>query len=115
MDNVQKHNSFNTNSKGKGKGKVVPVLFLTEHHAMKTYWGSGGIAPRILDLGTRWRSVSVSRPSRFTPGERASDTHSTEAWVGSRAGLDTVVKEKVPSCTGTRIPDHGARSPELYH
>jgi hypothetical protein len=31
----------------KGKGEVVPV-FLTEHHAMKTYWGSGGIAPRIL-------------------------------------------------------------------
>jgi len=29
----------------KVKGKVVPVL----------NWGSGGIAPRILDLGTRWR------------------------------------------------------------
>jgi hypothetical protein len=23
----------------KGKGKVVPVLFLTEHHATKAYWG----------------------------------------------------------------------------
>jgi hypothetical protein len=21
------------------KGKVVPLLFLTEHHAMKVYWG----------------------------------------------------------------------------
>jgi len=21
------------------KGKVVPVLFLTEHHAIKAYWG----------------------------------------------------------------------------
>jgi hypothetical protein len=30
------------------KGKVVPVLFLTDHHAMKAYWGSGCIAPRIL-------------------------------------------------------------------
>jgi hypothetical protein len=30
------------------KGKVVPVLLLTEHHAMKAYWGSGGIAPLIL-------------------------------------------------------------------
>jgi hypothetical protein len=29
--------------------KVVPVLlFLTEHHAMKAYWASGGIAARIL-------------------------------------------------------------------
>jgi hypothetical protein len=27
---------------------------LTEHHA-EAYWRSGGIAPRILDLGTRWR------------------------------------------------------------
>jgi hypothetical protein len=29
---------------------------------MKAYWGNGSIAPRILDLGTRWRRV-VS----FTP------------------------------------------------
>jgi hypothetical protein len=27
--------------------KVVSVL-LTEHHAIKAYWGSGGIAPIIL-------------------------------------------------------------------
>jgi len=26
---------------------------LTEHHAMKAYWGSGNIAP-LIDLGTRW-------------------------------------------------------------
>jgi hypothetical protein len=31
-----------------GKSKVVPVLFLTEHRAMKAYWGSGGIVPRII-------------------------------------------------------------------
>jgi hypothetical protein len=35
--------------------KVKLSLCLTNHHAMKTYWGSGGIAARILDLGTRWR------------------------------------------------------------
>jgi hypothetical protein len=34
--------------------KVVPLRFLTEHHALKTYWGNGGIAPRILDLSIRW-------------------------------------------------------------
>jgi hypothetical protein len=33
-----------------GKGKVFFVL-LTEHHAMKAYWGRGDIAPRILDEG----------------------------------------------------------------
>jgi len=34
------------------KGKS---LCLTKHHAMRTYWGSEGIAPRILHLGTRYR------------------------------------------------------------
>jgi len=33
------------------------TLCLTKHHAMKTYWGSGGTAPCILGLGTRWRWV----------------------------------------------------------
>jgi hypothetical protein len=38
------------------KGVFGTFLFLfTEHHAMKAYRGSGGIAPRILDLCTRWR------------------------------------------------------------
>jgi hypothetical protein len=35
--------------------KVKLSLCLSKYRAMKTYWGSGGIAPRILDLGTRWR------------------------------------------------------------
>jgi hypothetical protein len=30
--------------------------------AMKTYWGSGGIPPRILDVGTRWRWVVSFMP-----------------------------------------------------
>jgi hypothetical protein len=29
-------------------------LYLTKHHTTKTYWG-GGIAPCILELGTRRR------------------------------------------------------------
>jgi hypothetical protein len=36
---------------GKGKGKIS--VCLTKHHAMKTYWGSAGMVPRILYLGTR--------------------------------------------------------------
>jgi hypothetical protein len=39
---------FIVKGKGKGKGKVLPVLFLTEHHAMKAFWGSGGTVPRII-------------------------------------------------------------------
>jgi len=32
---------------------------LTKHYAMKAYWGRGGIAPRILKLGTRWSTSPV--------------------------------------------------------
>jgi len=32
--------------------QIYPVLCLTKHHAVKMYC-DGGIAPRILDLGTR--------------------------------------------------------------
>jgi len=47
----------------RSKSKVVTV-HLTEQHAMKVYWGSGGISPWILDLGTGWRWVVsfISRP-----------------------------------------------------
>jgi len=42
-------------------------LRLTEHHAMKAYWGSGGIGPPILDLGTRWRWVVSFMPRPLYP------------------------------------------------
>jgi hypothetical protein len=47
------------------KGKVVPVLLLTEHHALNEYWGSGGIAVRILDLDTRCRWVVSFTPRQL--------------------------------------------------
>jgi hypothetical protein len=34
---------------------------------MKAYWGSGGVAPRILDLGSRWKWVVSFTPGRFIP------------------------------------------------
>jgi hypothetical protein len=42
------HSQCKGKGKDKGKDKIVPALFLTEHHAMKAYWGSGGIAPLVL-------------------------------------------------------------------
>jgi hypothetical protein len=33
--------------------EMVITCALTEHHAIKEYWGSGGISPRIIDIGTR--------------------------------------------------------------
>jgi hypothetical protein len=41
------------------KVKVKLLLSLTKHHAMKTYWGSGGIAPLIPDLGTISEVITV--------------------------------------------------------
>jgi hypothetical protein len=37
-------------------------LCLTKHHAQKTYWGSGGIDPRIFNRGTRQRRVASFTP-----------------------------------------------------
>jgi len=87
-------------------------IYLHTRESMKTYWGSGRIAPRILNLATRWMWV-VS----FTPRERTLDTHWIWGWVGPRTGLDTVSKRKIPSpCWGpiTRSPDRPARSQMLY-
>jgi hypothetical protein len=37
---------------------------------MKAYWGSGGVAPRILNLGTRWRwVVSFTPRPLYTQGK----------------------------------------------
>jgi len=49
------------------RDKGVPVL-LSEHHAMKAYWGSGCIAPHILDIstGSEWWA---SRSGRFIPSQ----------------------------------------------
>jgi hypothetical protein len=55
----------------KGKGKIIPVLFSTEHHAMKAYWRSGGISPLILNLGTRcWWVVSFTPQPLYPQGKR---------------------------------------------
>jgi hypothetical protein len=54
-------------------------LCLIKHHAIKTYWGSGCIASRILDFGTKWWWV-IS----LTPSERAPGTHWIGGWVDPR-------------------------------
>jgi hypothetical protein len=51
------------------KVKVKLALCLTKHHAMKTYWGSGGIAPRILDLGTRGMCGQLQAPTALPQGK----------------------------------------------
>jgi hypothetical protein len=50
-----------------------------------------------LTSALEWGEWSASRPSRFTPRERAPGTHWIGGWVGPRAVLDAVVKRKIPS------------------
>jgi len=72
----------------KRKVKVRLSLCLTKYYAMKT-WRSGGIAPRITNLGISYRSVvSFTSQPLFTPGERVPDTHWIGGWVSPKAGLD---------------------------
>jgi hypothetical protein len=49
------------------KVKVKLSLYLTKHHAMKTYWGSGGIAQHLLDFSIRWRWVVSFTPWPLYP------------------------------------------------
>jgi len=66
---------------------------------MKAYWGSGGIAPRILKLGARWRFVvSFKLRGRFIPELRDPDTHLIGGWVvglHKRSGRDGKAKRKI--------------------
>jgi hypothetical protein len=85
----------------------VKFLRLTKHHAVKTYWGSGGRAPRILwprhYYGGEW---SASRPGRCIPREGARVTHWIGDWMGPRDGVDTVVKRRIPSPRRESNLDH---------
>jgi hypothetical protein len=76
---------------------------------MKAYWESGGIAPRVLNLGSTGKSLA-SRPGRFTSRKKAHGTHWIGGWVGTRADLDTVVRRKIPSLWAESNPDRPARS-----
>jgi len=80
------------------------ALSVSEHHTMKAYWGSGCIAPAFLISALEGGQWSASRPGRFTPREMARVTYCTGGWVGPSAGLDTVVKRKIPSSAMTRFP-----------
>jgi hypothetical protein len=53
---------------------------------------------------TRWRWVVSFTPRLFYPHGKSSRYHWLGGWVGSRVGLDTVSKRKIPSPAGIRIP-----------
>jgi hypothetical protein len=73
---------------------TLPFTFTTPWRRIGEWrCGSTQSLTSALD-GGKW---SASRPGRFTPRERAPDTHWIGVWVGPRAVLDTVVKRKIPS------------------
>jgi hypothetical protein len=67
-------------------------LCSTKYHAMKTTYPLHDC--RHLYPHTR----------NLTPREGALGTHWTGCWVGTRTGLDTAVKRKIPSPAGNRNP-----------
>jgi hypothetical protein len=69
------------------KVKVKLSLCLTKHHAMKTYWESGGIAPRVLDFGTRWRRVVNFTPRPLYPHGKSPRYPLDRRMGGPQSGL----------------------------
>jgi hypothetical protein len=63
--------------------------------------------------GGEW---SASRTGDFIPRERTPDAHWIGGWLGPRAGLNAVEREKFPSPhrESNTNPDHPARSQSLY-
>jgi hypothetical protein len=55
-------------------------------------WGSGGIDPRFLDLGTSWRWVVSFTPRPLYPGQSAPGTNWIGGWENPRTGLDIMEK-----------------------
>jgi len=61
---------------------------------MKTYWGSGGTAPRILNLDSTWRWVVSFAPRPLYTQGKKTGTH----WIGGCVGpeADAEAKRKNP-------------------
>jgi hypothetical protein len=55
----------------------------------------GGLFPSFLTSALDGGNWSASRPYRFTPGERAPDTHWIGGWMDPRTGLNAVKKRKI--------------------
>jgi hypothetical protein len=83
---------------------------------MKACLRSGGVAPRILDLGTRWKwVVSFTPRPLYTQGK--SPCYPLDRRLGGPQNRYWTRwwREKSPVPVETRTPDHSARSPALYH
>jgi hypothetical protein len=85
-------------------------LCLTKHHALKAYCGSGGIAPRILDVGTRWRWVVSFTPGPLYPQEK-SPRYITLKFPGNALWRDTRVSSDFDR---NFLPDNVVNAPCIF-
>jgi len=87
--------------------KMYPVLDEARHP--EDLWRSGGIVPRILNLGSRWSSMVrfTSRP--LYPRGKYLDTHLLGLWARPRDGFDAVVKVKNACSSRKSNSGHPAR------
>jgi hypothetical protein len=68
-------------------------LCLTKHYAMKTYWGSGGIVPRILNFGTKWTGGVSFTPRPLYPQVESPWYPLNRRLGGPQSRLDAVEKQ----------------------
>ena len=76
---------------------------------MKAYSGSGGMAPHILSLGTRWTWVVSLTHRQLYPRERVASTQSIRGCVSPKARLRDLGKRYL-ALAGIQSPTRLARS-----
>jgi hypothetical protein len=64
-------------------------------------WGSGCIAPSILNLSTGWRPGVSFLPRRLYPRGEKPGAHWIGGCVGPRSDMDVVAKRSCPARNGT--------------
>jgi hypothetical protein len=82
---------------------------------MKAYGGVDVLIDIFLTFALAGGEWAASRPSCFTPGERAPGTHWIGGWVDPRAGVGDLEKRKFLTLPGLELqPLSPAHSQSLY-
>jgi hypothetical protein len=77
--------------KGQVKVKSLCLTYVPQHEVVL---GSGGVAPHILNLDTRWMCVVIFTSRPFYSRGRNPCTRWVWGWVGPRTCLDAVAMRK---------------------
>jgi hypothetical protein len=70
---------------------------------MKTYGGVDAYIHVFFTSALDGGEWSASRPTRFTPGERAPGAYWIGGWVGPRTGLDDVERQNMLLLPGLEL------------